>query len=160
KPSGFSAEEAARKYLRETARRQPSDPEAHLRLGEMLFQTQCYDLALSELLRARRLGADSPEFLLRLASVENILGAFPDAAAEADQAAALPSATADQRASAAGLAGLAFASMNQDDLAIARLRRSLELAPQLENSALMLADLLARKGLTAEAAAILEKTVT
>jgi len=159
KPRGAAAEEVARKYLRNAAREDLSGAELHARLGRMLFDAQCYDLALSEILRARQLGANGADFLLRLASAENILGAFPDAAADADAAASLPPGSAGQRASAAALAGVAFQSMGQADLAIERFRRSLELAPELENSALMLADLLAKKGLHTEAAAILEKFV-
>jgi tetratricopeptide (TPR) repeat protein len=123
----------------------------------MLFDAQCYDLALSELLRARRLGENGGEFLLQLASVENILGAFADAAADADAAASLASTAAGQRASAAALAGVAYQGMGQDDLAIARFRRSLELAPDVENSALLAAELLSKKGLNSEAAATLER---
>jgi tetratricopeptide (TPR) repeat protein len=156
KPAAVADEETARKYLRDAVREHASDTRLHAQLGQMLFDAQCYDLALSEMLRARRLGENSPDFLLRLASAENILGAFSDAAADADSAAALP-ASARQRASAAALAGVAFESMGEDDSAVARFRRSLELAPDLENSVLMLADLLAKKGLKEEAAAALEK---
>src|SRR5437867_8605457 len=107
KPNGAAAEEVARKYLRNAAREHPSDAELNARLGRMLFDAQCYDLALSEMLRARRLGENETDFRLRLASAENILGAFPDAAADADAAASLPPKSAGQQASAAALAGLA-----------------------------------------------------
>jgi len=159
KPAGVAAEEAARKYLRNAAREHVSDAAWHTRAGRMLFDSQCYDLAMSELLRARRLGENGEELLLRLASVENILGAFADAAADADAAASLPPGTAEQRASAAALAGVAYQGMGQDDLAIARFRRSLELAPDQENSALMVAELLAKRELRTEAVATLEQFV-
>ncbi|SRR5581483_3870921 len=159
KPPEAVAAEAARKSLRNTVREHPSDAALHARLGRLLFEGQCYDLALSELLRARRLGENGADFLLRLASVENILGAFADAAGDADAAASHPSASNAQQASAAALAGVAFQGTGQDDLAIARFQRSLELAPELENSALMLGQLLVRKQRPTEAARILENFV-
>jgi tetratricopeptide (TPR) repeat protein len=157
KPVGTAAEESARKYLRNAAREHAADAEWHAHAGSMLFDSQCYDLALSELLRAGRLGAAGAEFLLRVASAENILGAFADAAVDADAAASLPDASPGQRASAAALAGVAYQGAGQKDVAIARFRRSLELAPDLENSALLLAELLQQKGLEREATGTLEK---
>lgn len=158
KPTGGEAEQASRKYLRNAARQFPSDAEWHARTGQLLFEGQCYDLALSELLRARRLGAGGADLLLRLASVENILGAFADAAEDAETAATLPGPPG-QRASAAALAGVAYQALGKPDLAIARFRRSLELVPDLENSALMLADLLTRKEQRSEAALVLQTFV-
>lgn len=157
KPAGAAAEEAARRYLRAAARERPADAAWHARTGRLLFESQCYELAMSELLRARRLGENNAEFLLRLASVENILGAFGDAAADADAAAPLPPGSPAQRASAAALAGVAYRGAEQPDLAIARFRQALEFAPESENSAIMLAELLVEKGLSGDAAAVLEK---
>ncbi len=124
----------------------------------MLFEGKCYTLALSELLRARTLGATGFELLVRVASIENILGAFSDAAEDAD-AAAQAASLSQQRASAAALAGLALEGLGQDDDAIARFRQSLQLEPRQENSSLQLAKLLERKAQYAEAATLLEKHV-
>ena len=158
KPAGVEAEEQARSDLRKAARDFPSDAVEHLRRGQMLFEGRCYTLALSELLRARTLGETGFELLVRVASIENILGAFSDAAEDADaaaQAASLP----QQRASAAALAGLALEALGKDDDAIARFRQSLQLEPRQENSSLRLAKLLERKAQYPEAATLLEKHV-
>ncbi len=59
KPAGFEAEEKAREYLRNTIRDHRSDARLHAQLGQMLFAGKCYDLALSELLRARAMGVNT-----------------------------------------------------------------------------------------------------
>jgi protein O-GlcNAc transferase len=123
-----------------------------------LFAGQCYGLALSELLRARALGANTPEFLLKLAATESILGAFADSAADADAVSQIPGPP-EQLASAAALAAVGFEGMGELDAAIIRFRRSLELDPRSESSALQLGKLLARQNLLEEAAVILEKLV-
>jgi tetratricopeptide (TPR) repeat protein len=158
KPRGAEAEEEARSDLRKAARDFPSDFREHLRLGQMLFEGKCYALALSELLRARTLGERGFEVFARLASLENILGAFGDAAVDAD-AAAQAASSPQQRASATALAGLAVEALGQDDAAIARFRQSLQLEGRQESSSLELAKVLERKGLYAEAATVLEKHV-
>src|ERR1700733_4051400 len=76
KPVGAEAEEQARSDLRKAARDFPSDSSEHFRRGQMLFDGKCYTLALSELLRARTLGETGFDLLVRVASIENILGAF------------------------------------------------------------------------------------
>lgn len=158
KPSGFEAEEKAREYLRNSVRDHRSDARLHAQLGQMLFAGQCYGLALSELLRARALGANTPEFLLKLAATESILGAFADSAADADAVSQIPGPP-EQLASAAALAAVGFEGMGELDAAIIRFRRSLELDPRSESSALQLGKLLARQNLLEEAAVILEKLV-
>ena len=158
KPAGFEAEEKAREYLRNSVRDHRSDARLHAQLGQMLFAGQCYELALSELLRARALGANTPEFLLKLAATENILGAFADSAGDADALSQISHAPQEQ-ASAAALAAVAFEAMGELDAAIIRFRRSLELEPRSESSALRLGKLLERQTLHEEAAAVLEKLV-
>ena len=125
--------------LRSAAARFPRDAELHSSLARFLAENQLLDLALAESLRAEQTGAIDHTAVVALAVLENTVGAYHDAI---DHAKAIESQTgldAQVKASAAGVAGLSYASLGQKDEAERYLKMAIDLAPAQETSYLALA---------------------
>ena len=141
--------------LSQLAARFAANGELHAALAQFLLQNKFSDLALAESLRSQKAGSTSPQSMLDLAVVENMVGAYDDAIRNAlaiESQAGLPAAI---RASAAGIAGLSYESSGQREPAIAHLQTAIQLDPLRENSYLALSFLLEKAQRYAEATAIL-----
>ena len=125
--------------LRTAAARFPRDPELHSGLARFLAENQLLDLALAESLRAEQTGAIDNTSVVALAVLENTVGAYNDAI---DHAKAIENQTgldSQVKASAAGIAGLSYASLGQRDEAERYLKKAIDLAPAQDNSYFALA---------------------
>src|SRR5260370_17571861 len=124
--------------LRSAAARFPRDAELHSGLARFLAENQFLDLALAESLRAEQTGAIDNTSVVALAVLENTVGAYHDAI---DHAKAIETQTgldAQVKASAAGIAGLSYASLGQKDEAERYLKMATDLPPPQDNSFLAL----------------------
>jgi Flp pilus assembly protein TadD len=125
--------------LRTAAARFPRDAELHSGLARFLAENQLLDLALAESLRAEQTGAIDNTSVVALAVLENTVGAYHDAI---DHAKAIENQTGldgQVKASAAGIAGLSYASLGQKDEAERDLKKAIDLAPAQDTSYLALA---------------------
>jgi tetratricopeptide (TPR) repeat protein len=124
--------EVAIAKLAAAERLEPGNPavaQLHAHLGGALLQQRKLDLALAQLLRARRAGWDDPSIRLMLATLENNLGAYSDAIRDAASLDSNAAATVPQRATAAAIAGLAYKNQKRNEDAIRLLKHAVELAP-------------------------------
>ena len=124
--------EVAIAKLAAAERLEPANPavaQLHAHLGGALLQQRKLDLALAQLLRARRAGWDDPSIRLMLATLENNLGAYSDAIRDAASLDSIAAATTPQRATAAAIAGLAYKNQKRNEDAIRLLKHAIELAP-------------------------------
>ena len=143
--------------LRIAAARFPRDADLHSGLARFLAENQFLDLALAESLRAEQTGAIDNTAAVALAILENTVGAYHDAI---DHAVAIEKQTgldAQVKASAAGIAGLSYASLGQKDKAERYLKKAIDLAPAQDNSYLALAYFYEKEQRFNDAAAILKQ---
>ena len=143
--------------LRTAAARFRRDAELHSGLARFLAENQLLDLALAESLRAEQTGAIDNTSVVALAVLENTVGAYHDAI---DHAIAIEKQTgldSQVRASAAGVAGLSYASLGQKDEAERYLKMAIDLAPAQDNSYLALAYFYEKGQRFNDAAAILKQ---
>jgi tetratricopeptide (TPR) repeat protein len=133
--------EALKADLRDAQVRFPQDAHLHSLLARFLAEKKFVVLALAEALRSEQTGAADIESKVQLAVLENAVGAYEDAIRNATAVAARPDVADNLRASAAGIAGLSYESVGQQDQAIRQLREAVGLDPSRENSYLALADL-------------------
>src|SRR5439155_8902057 len=112
-------------------------------------------LALAELLRATRDGLQDPAILLMLSTLENNMGAYADAVRDATSV----DGSAEQRATAAAIAGLAYKNQKKNEDAIRLLKHAIELAPS-EIAYLALAEIYETSQKPADAARLLEQGAT
>jgi len=143
--------------LRSAAARFPRDAELHSGVARFLAENQLLDLALAESLRAEQTGAIDNTSVVALAVLENTVGAYHDAI---DHAKAIEKQTgldAQVKASAAGIAGLSYASLGHKDEAERYLKMAIDLAPAQDNSYLALAYFYEKGQRFNDAAAILKQ---
>lgn len=151
----------ARDTLRRAERFPGGRPEAVSRLyailGRAYLERKQPELTLAALLRAKQAAALDVDSLLLLATLENNLGAYADAAHDALLLveAALP-ATDAQRAAAASIGGLAFKNQNRPEDAIRWLERATHLV-RTPTAWLALAEIYERGGKLQEAIQVLER---
>ncbi len=149
--------DALKANLREEAQRFPRDAQLHALLARFLAEKKLETLALAESLRAQQGGSGDADTTVQLAILENAAGAYADAirnAAAVERRTELPEKL---RASAAGVAGLSYASVGQSDEAITHLQGAIRLDPSRENSYLALADVFERAQKYPEAVAVLKQ---
>jgi tetratricopeptide (TPR) repeat protein len=125
--------------LRAAAAHFPRDADLHSGLARFLAENQLLDLALAESLRAEQTGAIDNASAVALAVLENTVGAYHDAIGHAMAIERQTGLDAQVKASAAGVAGLSYASLGQKDEAERYLKMAIELAPAQDNSYLALA---------------------
>src|SRR5438094_206020 len=125
--------------LRAAAGRFPRDAELHSGLARFLAENQLLDLALAESLRAEATGAIDNASAVALAVLENTVGAYHDAIGHAIAVENQTGLDGQVRASAAGVAGLSYASLGQKAEAERYLKMAIDLAPAQDNSYLALA---------------------
>jgi len=149
--------DSLKSVLRVIALRFPDDGELHGLLARFLTEKNQLDLALAESLRSvRARGADGGS-KVALAILENAVGAYQEAIANAlavTRQANLPNPT---RAAAAGVAGLSYEGLGKRDEAVVQMRESIRLDPARENSYLALAFLLEKAQKYADAVTVLEQ---
>jgi tetratricopeptide (TPR) repeat protein len=133
--------EALKADLRDAQARFPQDAHLHSLLARFLAEKKLLVLALAEALRSQRTGSADTESTVQLAVLENAVGAYDDAVRNATAVAEKADVGNSVRASAAGIAGLSYESVGQQDRAIRQLREAIRLDPSRENSYLALADL-------------------
>ncbi len=148
--------EALKANLRDLAARFPRDAQLHNTLSRLLAERNLFVLALAESLRAERAGDNDPRSKVQLAVLENTVGAYGDAIRSAEQVEQDRNLAPAFRASAAGVGGLSYESLEQPQPATRYLREAVELDPSQENSYLALADLLEQSQKYAEAVEVLE----
>lgn len=148
--------DSLKENLRELADRFPRDAQLHDTLSRLLAERSLFVLALAESLRAHRAGAADPRSKVQLAVLENTIGAYGDAIRNAEEVEQDRSLANELRASAAGVAGLSYESLNQSQPAGQYLREAIQLDPSQENSYLALADLFEQSQKYAEAVDVLE----
>ncbi len=149
--------EALKSELREIALRFPQDGELHGLLARYLTEKNQLDLALAESLRAQRSGGDNNGSKVELAILENSVGAYREAIANALALERQPDLPPETRAAAAGVAGLSYEGLAQREEAIVHLREAIRLDPARENSYLALAYLLEKAQKYGDAVAVLEQ---
>lgn len=149
--SGNPSREQQRQLLRKLRAAAPDNAAIHAEAGEMLLQRGEHELALAELLLARKLGANDAGVTLRLATLENLAGAFEDSVRECLQIQQRPGAPDRLKASAAAVAGISLEGLGRFDEARKQLELAVRLAPNLENAHIALGGLLARRNEHAEA---------
>lgn len=138
----------------EAGRRAASD--LHGQLGRAFLQQRNLDLALAQILRARRAGSGDTQTLLMLATLENNLGAYSDAIRDGVSVGSLAGASVPQRAAGAAIAGLAYKNQKKNGDAIRLLERAIGLAPS-EIAYLALAEIHETGDKPAEAVKVLER---
>jgi tetratricopeptide (TPR) repeat protein len=143
--------------LRVAAARFPRDAELHSGLARFLAENQLLDLALAESLRAGQTGAIDNASMVALAVLENTVGAYYDAIHDATAIEGQASLEPQVKASAAGIAGLSYASLGQKDEAERHLKMAIELGPAQDNSYLALAYFYEKGQRFGDAAAILKQ---
>jgi tetratricopeptide (TPR) repeat protein len=143
--------------LRLAAARFPRDAELHSGLARFLAENQLLDLALAESLRAAQTGAMDNASTVALAVLENTVGAYHDAIQDAMAIENQTALEPQVKASAAGVAGLSYASLGRKDEAERHLKMALELAPAQDNSYLALAFFYEKGQRFSDAAAILKQ---
>jgi tetratricopeptide (TPR) repeat protein len=149
--------EAVKANLRDAETRFPRDAHLHSLLARFLAEKKLVVLAVAEALRSQQTGAVEIESKVQLAVLENAVGAYDDAVRNATAVAEKADVPDSVRASAAGIAGLSYESIGQQDQAIRKLRDAIRLAPTRENSYLALADLFDQSQNYAEAVKILKQ---
>ncbi len=148
--------EALKANLREAAARFPRDAQLHSTLARFLAEKNLLVLALAEAVRSEQ-ASDDAALRLQLAILENTVGAYEDAvrnALLAEQNHTLPE---EVRASAAGIAGLSYESLQQPEQGAKYLREAIQLDPSQQNSYLALADLFERTAKYPEAVDVLQQ---
>jgi tetratricopeptide (TPR) repeat protein len=148
--------ESLKSNLRELASRFPTDSETHTALARFLAEHSLFVLALAEALRSGP-SADDWNAKIQLSILENTVGAYADAVRNAlavERNSALPNAV---RGTAAGIVGLSYESLRQDDKARKYLSEAIQLDPSQENSYLALADLFEQTQNYSEAVSVLEE---
>jgi tetratricopeptide (TPR) repeat protein len=149
--------EALKADLRDAETRFPRDAHLHSLLARFLAERKLVILAVAEALRSQQTGAAEIESKVQLAVLENAVGAYDDALRNATAVAEKADVPDSVRASAAGIAGLSYESIGQQDQAIRKLREAIRLDPARENSYLALADLFDQFQNYAEAVKILKQ---
>jgi tetratricopeptide (TPR) repeat protein len=143
--------------LRAAAARFPRDAELHSGLARFLAEKQLLDLALAESLRAEQTGVIDNASAVALAVLENTVGAYHDAVQHATSIENQTGLDGQVRASAAGIAGLSYASLGQKNEAERYLKMAIELAPAQDNSYFALAYFYEKGQRFNEAAAVLKQ---
>jgi tetratricopeptide (TPR) repeat protein len=143
--------------LRSAATRFPRDADLHSGLARFLAENQLLDLALAESLRAEQTGVIDNTSVVALAVLENTVGAYHDAIDLAKTIEKQTGLDAQVKASAAGIAGLSYASLGQKDEAERYLKMAIDLAPAQDNSYLALAYFYEKGQRFNDAAAILKQ---
>lgn len=143
--------------LREAADRFPHDAALHQELARLLAEKNAFVLALAEALRSQRAGPNDAASRVQLAVLENTVGAYEDAIRNAAVAYQDASQQAQERAAAAGVAGLSYESLGNSGQAIHYLHEAIRLDPSQENSYLALADLFEQSQKYADAVAVLRQ---
>jgi Flp pilus assembly protein TadD len=146
-----------KEWLRGAAARFPLDAELHSGLARFLAENQLLDLALAESLRSERTGAIDSSAAVALAVLENTVGAYHDAIRHAAAVEIQPGLDGQVKASAAGVAGLSYASLGQKDEAERHLKMAIEFAPADDNSYLALAYLYEKAQRFADAVSVLKQ---
>jgi predicted Zn-dependent protease len=114
------------------------DPGIRLQLGEFFLASDHKDLALSQFLRADRAGVENPELALQLAGLQGQAGAYTDAIQTASRVEEQTSLPGRIRSAAALLVGTSSMSIGQDQKAIERLEKAIQLEPDQEANYLAL----------------------
>jgi tetratricopeptide (TPR) repeat protein len=149
--------DALKSMLREIATRFPRDGALHGSLARFLAEKKQLDLALAELLRAKRAGNTDSAATLELAILENSAGAHQEAVVNAVVLERNRDLADSTRAAAAGIAGLSFEELGKREEAIIHLREAIRLDPTRDNSYLALAYLLEKAQRFAGAVEVLEQ---
>ena len=148
--------DALKANLLDLAARFPHDTQTHDMLARFLAERNLLLLALAESLRSQAIGDREPTSKVRLAVLENTVGAYDDAIRNALPVIKDNSLANNVRASAAGVAGLSYESSGQRETAVEYLKKAVQLDPSQENSYLALADLFEQSQRYAEAVDILQ----
>ncbi len=148
--------DALKSNLLDVAARFPRDAQAHDMLARFLAERNLLLLALAESLRSQAIGDGEPTSKVRLAVLENTVGAYDDAIRNALPVSKDESVANNIRASAAGVAGLSYESLGQRETAVEYLKKAIQLDPTQENSYLALADLFEQSQRYSEAVEVLQ----
>jgi tetratricopeptide (TPR) repeat protein len=148
--------EALKSNLRDAAIRFPNDGAMHAGLARFLAEKKEFVLGVAESLRAKQAGGGDSSSQVELAGLENTMGAYSDAIRSAlaiENQTGLPETV---RAAAAGIAGLSYASLGQQEEAMQHMQQAIRHDPSRENSYLALAELLEKAQRYGEAVQVLE----
>jgi tetratricopeptide (TPR) repeat protein len=143
--------------LRATAQRFPGSARLHTSLGNALSESQQFDLALAEILRAVQVGETGTDTLLELAMLENATGDYSGAVREALAVEARQGVSPALKSTAAFLAGRGYTGLGQRNQAIEHLQRAIRTDPAQEKAYLALAQVYEQAEKYAEAADALEQ---
>lgn len=149
--------DALKSNLRDAAIRFPNDGAMHAGLARFLAEKKEFVLGLAESLRAKQAGGGDSSSQVELAGLENTMGAHSDAIRSALAIENQTGAPGTVRASGAGIAGLSYAALRQQEEAIQHMRQAIRLDPSRENSYLALAELLEKAQRYGEAVQVLEE---